>query len=117
MKTIKKKRRREGKTDYFARMNLLKKGIARLVVRKSNKYITCQIVESKNANDFVETSFNSRELKKYGLNGCSLKNLACSYLCGYVLGKKNQSKRSNIGYWVGKINKKIKNLCCSKRMY
>ena len=45
MKTI-RRRRLEHKTDYKARLGLLKSNMPKLVVRKSNRYITVQLVIS-----------------------------------------------------------------------
>lgn len=87
---IRKKRRRQGKTDYKARVVLLKGGLPRLVVRKTNKYIILQYVESEEAKDRVVYTVNSKKLLRFGwpeqLSG-SLKSLAASYLSGFLLGK------------------------------
>ncbi len=85
--TIKKKRRRESKTDYAARLKLLTSGLPRLVVRKSNLYITAQIVESKQAQDSVLCSAHSKELRKFGWQH-SAKNLPAAYLTCFLLVKK-----------------------------
>ena len=45
MRVIRKRRRRENKTDYKMRINLLKSQIQRIVFRKSNRYIIGQVVE------------------------------------------------------------------------
>ena len=89
--TIKKRRRREGKTDYKARLSLLVSGVPRLVVRKSNQYITAQIVESEEAQDSVVCHVNSKELGKFGWN-FSKKNIPASYLACFLLGKKCNGK-------------------------
>ncbi|MEM4640983.1 MAG: 50S ribosomal protein L18 [Candidatus Pacearchaeota archaeon] len=84
---IKYRRRREGKTDYKARLAMLKSGLLRLVVRKSNRYIIAHIVKSIEAQDYTLAYANSKELKKYGWP-LGFKNLAASYLTGFLLGKK-----------------------------
>jgi len=93
MKT--RKRRIKGKTDYKARINLLKSGKGRIVFRKTNRYIIGQYVESKEAKDKVIVGVNSKELLKYGwpkeATG-SLKSLPASYLSGFLLGKKISKK-------------------------
>jgi len=66
MRKIKFKRRRTKKTDYKARLALLKSGFPRLVVRKTNRYVIAQIVRSKEAQDAIVCSANSKELLKYG---------------------------------------------------
>ncbi len=96
---VPKRRRREGKTDYRARIALLKSGKPRVVVRKTNRYIIAQLVKSKEAQDSVAIGVTSKHLLKYGwpqeLSG-SLKSIPASYLTGYLLGKKmlkiNESK-------------------------
>jgi len=89
MKTL-KRRKLEGRTDYKARLNLLKSEIPRLVVRKSNRFITAQIVSSETAQDKVLFGANSKMLISKGwpkeLEG-SLKNRAAAYLTGLMLGK------------------------------
>lgn len=89
--TIKKRRRLEGKTDYNVRLKLLSSGIPRLVVRKSNQYITAQIVDSKEAQDFVIISVNSKELSKLGWK-FSKKSIPAAYLTCFLLAKKLAEK-------------------------
>lgn len=96
MRELKLRRRFENKTDYKARLALLKSGLPRIVVRKTNKYVITQIIGSKEAQDFVICSVNSKELKKYGWN-LSLKNIPASYLTGFLLGtiaKKNKVEKA-----------------------
>ncbi len=91
MKRVQFRRRREGKTDYKKRKELLKSGKPRVIFRKSNRYITSQYVLSTEAQDKVILGFDSRELLKYGWpknKKGSLKSLPASYLSGYLLGKK-----------------------------
>ena len=83
------RRRRLNKTDYLSRAELLKTNLPRLIVRKTNRYIITQIVESKEAQDRVLCSAESKELLKYGLKASySIKNLGASYLTGYLCAKK-----------------------------
>ena len=98
MKLIQKRRRREGKTDYKARKNILKPGKARAVFRKTNRYIICQIIESIGAQDKALVSANSKELLKYEWpkeRSGSLKSLPASYLSGYILGSRAVSSGIN----------------------
>ena len=89
MKTISKRRRIEGRTDYHARLVLLKSGKPRIVFRKTNRYIIAQIVSSKGAQDEVISGLDSRALVKYGWpKSYSIKSLPASYLLGFLLGKK-----------------------------
>lgn len=85
--TIKFRRRNEKKTDYAARLAMLKSGQPRLVVRKSNKYITAEIVKSKNAQDSVACYANSKELRAFGWKS-SFKSIPASYLTGLLIGAK-----------------------------
>ncbi|MBX4196610.1 50S ribosomal protein L18 [Candidatus Pacearchaeota archaeon] len=88
MKTI-RRRRREGKTDYKARLALIKSGKARLVVRKTNRSIIAQIVETDIAQDKIISGVTSHSLLAHGwpkeLEG-SLKSVPAAYLTGLLLG-------------------------------
>ena len=92
MKKLDKKRRREGKTNYHKRLTLLKSKYLRLVVRKTNKYLILQIVESKRSQDKVLITVSTKELLKYGWpkeKAGSLKSLGAAYLAGLLIGKKS----------------------------
>lgn len=74
MLQVKYRRRRQGKTDYRARLRLVKQDKNkyntpkyRLVVRFSNKDITCQIVRSTIQGDIVVAAAYAHELPNYGL--------------------------------------------------
>jgi len=94
MRTV-KKRRRERKTDYKARMSFLKSPLQRIIIRKTNRYIIAQLVLHKEAQDFTKISLSSKELLKYGwpkeFNG-SLKSIPACYLIGFLLGKRMLDK-------------------------
>jgi|SRR3989344_3170766 len=93
---LNKKRKRQGKTNYNKRLILLKGRLPRLVVRKTNRYVIIQIVESKNAQDKIIYSFNTRDLLKYSWpenKMGSLKSITACYLGGLVLGKKLKMKK------------------------
>jgi large subunit ribosomal protein L18 len=88
------KRRLEGKTDYRQRLKLLLSKKPRLVVRKSLKYITAQIVEFDEKGDKVIASAHSKNLKKLGWEfACD--NLPAAYLTGLMIGKKALEKNVN----------------------
>jgi large subunit ribosomal protein L18 len=92
-KTI-RRRRLENKTDYKARLELLKSGRARLIARKSNRFIIAQIVTSELAQDKVLATANSKELLAKGWpkeKSGSLKSLPAAYLTGMLLVKKLKS--------------------------
>jgi len=94
MKIIAKRRRIENKTNYTKRRRLLEGKKPRLVIRKTNKYITIQVIESKLAQDTVKYGVTSKELLEQGWpadKSGSLKSLAAAYLTGILFGKKAKS--------------------------
>lgn len=96
---IEKKRRRKNLTNYSKRLNLLRSNYKRFVVRKTNKFIILQIIESKAAQDKVLYSVNTKELLKLGWpkeNIGSLKSLAASYIAGKTLAKKVKNKGEKV---------------------
>jgi large subunit ribosomal protein L18 len=85
------KRKRQRKTDYKARIALLKSGIPRIVIRLTNKYIVLQSVESDQAQDKITLEVSSKDLLKNGWDEKfkgSLKSLPAAYLTGLVFAKK-----------------------------
>jgi large subunit ribosomal protein L18 len=81
------RRKREGKTDYRTRLRLLKSGKPRLVVRRSSKNITCQIIIYETMGDKVSVHSDSKELPKLGwkfLGG----NIPSAYLTGFLCAKR-----------------------------
>lgn len=89
MKTV-KKRRKQNKTDYAKRIQLLSGGSPRIVFRRSNRYLKSQYVTSKQAQDKIKINLNSNQLLKYGwpsnLKG-GLKSTPAAYLLGFLMGK------------------------------
>jgi len=86
-----KRRRKENKTDYKLRTGLLKSGIPRIVVRRTNKYFILQAVESVEAQDKVIATVTSKDLLKNGWDakaGGSLKSIPAGYLTGILMAKK-----------------------------
>lgn len=81
------KRRKEGKTDYGARLKLIELDKSRMVVRISNNHITAQIIKVNSDGDETLVSAHSNELKKMGWLG-STKNSSAAYLTGFLCGKK-----------------------------
>ena len=72
---VKYKRRRQGKTDYRARLRLTSQDKNkyntpkyRFVVRFSNKDVTCQIAYATVAGDVIVAAAYSHELPRYGLS-------------------------------------------------
>jgi large subunit ribosomal protein L18 len=91
MKVTGKRRRIEGKTNYTKRRRLLEGRKPRIVIRKTNKYILIQYVESKVAQDVVKCSSISGGLIDYGWlerKTGSLKSLGAAYLTGFLFGNK-----------------------------
>jgi len=85
------KRKRLGKTDYRKRLKILLANKPRLVVRKSLKNISAQVIEYGENGDKVLLSAHSSELKKYGYDG-SKGNIPISYLVGLLIGSKGKKK-------------------------
>lgn len=85
--SVKFRRRRENKTNFKKRLNLLKSKSIRLVIRPTNKYIIAQLVEFHLDGDKTLVSANSNELKKYGWN-ISCSNTPAAYLTGFLCGLK-----------------------------
>lgn len=98
MKTI-RRRRLEAKTDYKARFSMLKSEMPRLVVRRTNRYLIAQIVESDIAQDKVIVGVNSKDLLEHGWpkeKSGSLKSLQAAYLTGFLLGKNSKLKSKEL---------------------
>ena len=92
------KRRRQGKTDYYARKRLtVNSGNKyaspkyRLVVRFTNKAVIAQIVYAEASGDKTVTSAYSTELKRYGLS-VGLKNYAAAYCTGLLVARRALKK-------------------------
>ncbi len=105
-----KRRRLEAKTDYKTRLVLLKSGKPRVVVRKTNRYVIAQIVESAMAQDKIIMGVSSKDLLDQGwpkeFSG-SLKSLSAAYLTGFLLGKKANGKIKEAILDIG-INRNVK---------
>ncbi|KAM7262569.1 hypothetical protein ACFE04_000252 [Oxalis oulophora] len=91
---VKYKRRREGKTDYRARIRLINQDKNkyntpkyRFVVRFSNKGIVAQITSASIAGDMVLAAAYSHELPQYGLE-VGLANYAAAYCTGLLLARR-----------------------------
>lgn len=88
------RRRKEGKTDYRARLRLLKSELPRAVVRKTLRNTIVQIVEYDEKGDKILTCIVSSELKKYGWT-YSLSDTPATYLTALLAGKKAQERGIN----------------------
>ncbi len=86
------RRRREAKTDYRQRLELLKSGKNRLVIRRSVSNMTCQVVQYGKAGDKTLATADSRQLKKFGWKA-NTGNLPSAYLTGYLCGLKAKAAK------------------------
>lgn len=91
---VKYRRRREGKTDYYARRRLVNQDQNkynspkyRFVVRRTNQRIICQVVYSTIQGDRVLCSADSCELKNYGIT-VGLTNYAAAYCTGLLAARR-----------------------------
>ena len=95
---FKYKRRRSGKTDYYARKRLITQAKNkynapkyRLVVRFTNRDIVCQIVSSELTGDKVFVAAYAHELKRYGIEH-GLTNWAAAYATGLLIARRALKK-------------------------
>lgn len=95
---VKFRRRREGKTDYFARKRLVVQDKNkyntpkyRMIVRFTNRDIICQIAYAKIEGDIIVCAAYGHELPKYGIK-VGLTNYAASYCTGLLLARRLLSK-------------------------
>merc|ERR1711908_26403 len=91
---VKYRRRREGKTDYYARKRLVAQDKNkynspkyRFVVRFTNKDIICQVMSSKIAGDVCHTAAYAHELTRYGLP-VGHTNYAAAYCTGLLCARR-----------------------------
>lgn len=92
------RRRREGKTDYYARKRLVTQHKAkynspkyRLVVRFTNKDIIAQIISSQISGDIVLTAAYAHELPRYGIKH-GLTNWSAAYAVGLLIARRALKK-------------------------
>jgi len=104
---VKFKRRREGKTDYYARLRLTIQDKNkyntpkyRLIVRFSNKDITCQVAYSRIEGDMILCAAYSHELPRYGVK-VGLTNYAAAYCTGLLLARRLLKKLGLDQLYVG----------------
>jgi large subunit ribosomal protein L5e len=91
---VKNRRRREGKTDYYARRRLIQQDKNkydskkyRLVVRRTNKRIITQIIYATIQGDRVLAQADSFELKRFGVEA-GLTNYASAYATGLLVARR-----------------------------
>ncbi len=66
-------------------------GIARFVIRPTNKHVAAQVVQAKPEGDHVLASAHSSELKEFGWKA-SCGNLPAAYLTGLLAGRRAKAK-------------------------
>lgn len=91
---VKFRRRREGRTDYYARKRLVVQDKNkyntpkyRVIVRLTNKDIIAQVAYAKIEGDQVICAAYSHELPRYGVK-VGLTNYAAAYCTGYLLARR-----------------------------
>ncbi|RKF54499.1 60S ribosomal protein L5, partial [Erysiphe neolycopersici] len=101
------KRRRIGKTDYYARKRLITQAKNkyntpkyRLVIRFTNRDIVAQIVTSEITGDKVFCAAYSHELKAYGIEH-GLTNWAAAYCTGLLIARRVLKKLGLENEFVG----------------
>ena len=107
---VKYRRRREGKTDFYARKRLIiqdknkyNSPKYRFVVRVSNKEVTCQIAHAKIEGDVVVAAAYSHELKRFGMP-VGLNNYAAAYATGLLLARRVLTKLNLADKYKGQTN-------------
>lgn len=87
-------RRRQGKTDYFARKRLVQQDKDkyntpkyRLVVRITSTRVIAQVVSATIQGDKVFTQADSNELRRFGVNA-GLSNYAAAYATGLLVARR-----------------------------
>lgn len=86
IQSIKFRRRRESITNYKRRLELVKSGMDRIVLRKTGKRILAQVARYTPKGDVILAQANSNELAQYNWPGRS--NRPTAYLTGLLLAKK-----------------------------
>ena len=80
------RRRRESLTNYRKRVAMVKSGLERVVVRRSNRRIIGQVIKYEAKGDVALAYADSQELKKFGWP--SRGNKPTAYLTGLLLARK-----------------------------
>lgn len=104
---VKFKRRREGKTDFFARKRLTHQDKNkyntpkyRLIVRFTNKDVIAQVAYARLEGDHVICAAYSHELPRYGVK-VGLTNYASAYCTGLLLARRLLTKLNLADTYVG----------------
>lgn len=98
---VPRRRRREGKTNYYKRYIMVKSGRKiRAVVRKTNQYFIVQIIQFAPQGDKTLVDVHSKTLFKLGWKG-DPNNTPAAYLTGLIAGLK--AKKLGIKYAIPDI--------------
>lgn len=104
---VKFRRRREGRTDYFARKRLViqeknkyNTPKYRLIVRFTNKDIICQIAYARIEGDVIICAAYAHELPRYGIK-VGLTNYAAAYCTGLLIARRLLKKFKLDGIYTG----------------
>merc|ERR1712063_38760 len=107
---VKFRRRREGKTDYFARKRLCVQDKNkyntpkyRLVVRITNKDIIAQVAYARLRGDVIVSAAYSHELPRYGVP-VGLTNYAAAYCTGLLIGRRILNKFGLDSLYEGQVD-------------
>jgi len=107
---VKFRRRREGRTDYYARKRLVIQDKNkyntpkyRMIVRCSNTDICCQIAYARLEGDIVISAAYSHELPRYGVK-VGLTNYAAAYCTGLLLARRTLQKFKLDSVYEGNTN-------------
>lgn len=105
---VKFRRRREGRTDYYARKRLTYQDKNkyntpkyRLIVRFTNKDVICQIAYARIEGDKIMCAAYSHELPRYGVK-VGLTNYAAAYATGLLLARRLLKKLGLDSIYPGK---------------
>jgi large subunit ribosomal protein L5e len=106
---VKFRRRREGRTDYYARLRLVVQDKNkyntpkyRMIVRFTNKDVICQIAYARIEGDVIVCAAYSHELPRYGIK-VGLTNYAASYCTGLLLSRRLLKKFKMDGLYEGVV--------------
>jgi len=104
---VKFKRRRQGKTDYYARKRLTVQDKNkyntpkyRLIVRFTNKDVIAQIAYARIEGDVIVCAAYAHELPQYGIK-LGLTNYAAAYATGLLLARRHLKKLNLDGIYKG----------------
>lgn len=104
---VKYRRRREGKTDYYARKRLVVQEKNkyntpkyRMIVRFTKKDIIAQIAHAEISGDVVHTAAYAHELPRYGVK-VGLTNYSAAYCVGLLLARRHLKSLKLDGVYAG----------------